>query len=289
MRFTSNRLFSSYNRAVLDLPFSSIKTNQQAVTGSLGIILIPLRDWHINLIGSTGFRNPNIDDMGKIRTSGSHIIIPAKDIKPEYAYNGELTVERVLDGYIRASATVFATLLTNAIVRQAYAYNGLDSMQYQGYWYMVQANTNAERALVKGVQMALESDLNTNLAFKSTINYVVGKDISNNEPLGHIPPIFGQTTISYRIKKLENKMYLKYNGWKHKRDFSPDGEDKEDEATKYGYPGWYTVNIQVVYNAGKYISLQFAVENIFDQFYKPYASAIAAPGRNFVVGIRASI
>ena len=29
-----------------------------------------------------------------------------------------------------------------------------------------------------------------------------------------------------------------------------------------------------------------AIENLFDQFYKPYASGISAPGRNFILTAR---
>ena len=46
-------------------------------------------NWKFNL--STAFRAPNIDDIGKVFDSepGS-VVVPNNDLKPEYAYGGEL-------------------------------------------------------------------------------------------------------------------------------------------------------------------------------------------------------
>ena len=45
------------------------------------------------------------------------------------------------------------------------------------------------------------------------------------------------------------------------------GEDKDDEATEYGYPGWYTVNFNSSFKIKDEITLQLAIENITDNFY----------------------
>ena len=48
----------------------------------------------MNILYSTGFRSPNIDDIGKIRENRGVLIIPNPELKPEYVYNfeGGLTV-----------------------------------------------------------------------------------------------------------------------------------------------------------------------------------------------------
>ena len=54
----------------------------------------------------------------------------------------------------------------------------------------------------------------------------------------------------------------------------------------FGYPSWWTLNLHSSYRINDYLTAQFAIENILDQFYKPFASGVSAPGRNFIVTLR---
>ena len=55
---------------------------------------------------------------------------------------------------------------------------------------------------------------------------------------------------------------------------------------EYGFPSWWTANIKMGFEAGKYMEFMIALENLFDQFYKAYASGVSSPGRNFIVTAR---
>jgi hemoglobin/transferrin/lactoferrin receptor protein len=52
-------------------------------------------------------------------------------------------------------------------------------------------------------------------------------------------------------------------------------------------PSWMTINLRTSYNIKKQISIQFAVENILDRNYRYFASGFSAPGRNFILALRA--
>ena len=80
--------------------------------------------------------------------------------------------------------------------------------------------------------------------------------------------------------------YFVYQGWKYTEDFSPFGEDNEGEAMEYGFPSWWTANIKVGFELGKYVDFMLAVKNIFNQFYKPYAAGVSSAGRNFIITAR---
>ena len=54
-----------------------------------------------------------------------------------------------------------------------------------------------------------------------------------------------------------------------------------DKDEFYGSPSWLTFNFYARLKATKNIDLLVNVDNIFDQHYKEFASAISAPGRNF--------
>ena len=135
-----------------------------------------------------------------------------------------------------------------------------------------------------------------NLDFLGTFNYIKGNDLSNEEPLAHIPPVFGKASVSYRINApaagstriFTNEFFIHYSGRKYWDDMTPFGEDNEDEAIEgEGFPSWYTLNLRSHVQLSKSISFQLSIENILDRFYKVFASGPGAPGRNFIFTLRA--
>ena len=102
-----------------------------------------------------------------------------------------------------------------------------------------------------------------------------------------MPPVFGKTTITYADKKISSEIYCMFNGWKKIKDYNPDGEDNGQYATPDGMPAWMTLNWRGSYSVTKNLSLQGGVENIFDRNYRFFASGFSAPGRNFIIALRA--
>jgi hemoglobin/transferrin/lactoferrin receptor protein len=134
--------------------------------------------------------------------------------------------------------------------------------------------------------MHFTSNLNKNIILKGTLNYTRGHNLTDDVPLGHIPPMFGRTSLTYRKSRFFVDTYLVYQGWKDIDEFSPYGEDNDGEAMGYGFPSWWTANIKSGFQAGSHLSFMLAIENLFDQFYKSWASGISAPGRNFILTAR---
>jgi hemoglobin/transferrin/lactoferrin receptor protein len=48
------------------------------------------------------------------------------------------------------------------------------------------------------------------------------------------------------------------------------------------------LNLKVQYQLAALLMLSAGVENLTDQRYRPYSSGIVAPGRNFIVALKAS-
>ena len=284
VRYNQASLSSQFSNPLL--PYESIQMTHGAFTGSLGVVLTPSSSWQINAILATGYRNPNVDDYGKVRAKDGFVTVPNNQLQPEYSYNAEVGISRVVEGYIKVELVGYYTYLTNAIVRAPYQLDGLDSLMYDGDSYRVTANHNAGEAYIYGSTMGITANLNKNITLNGTLNYTQGHNISDDAPLGHIPPIFGRTSLTYRKSRFYVNTYVVYQGWKHLEDFSPYGEDNQEEAMAYGYPSWWTANIKAGFQVGQYLDFMLAVENIFDQFYRPYASGISAPGRNFLLTAR---
>ncbi len=286
-RYSRAGLSSDFTAGIL--PYEHIEINNSAFTGSLGFIYTPSDNWQINTILSSGFRNPNVDDFGKVRAKDDYITVPNASLSPEYSYNAELGISRIVEGYMKIELVAYYTYLKDAIVRTAYQINGEDSLLYDGDLYRVTTNYNAAQGIIYGGSLRFTSNLNRNITFNGTLNYTHGHNITDDVPLGHIPPFFGRTNITYRRDRFFFDIYAVYQGWKHTEDFSPYGEDNDGEAMEYGFPGWWTLNLKTGFNLGQHIDLMMAVENLFDEFYKPHAAGISAPGRNFIVTARFSI
>lgn len=283
-RYNWGTLNSSFNNPIL--PYDRIHIHNGALTASAGLVLTPSDRWQLNAILSSGFRNPNVDDYGKVRAKDDFVTVPNPDLAPEYTYNAELGISTFVEGYMKIQLVGFYTFMNDAIVRTAFQLNGQDSLEYDGDLYRVTTNYNAGQAHIYGVSIGLSANPNQNFILKSTLNYTLGYNLSDDVPLGHIPPIFGRTSLSYRKSKFFLDMYFIYQGWKSEEDFSPYGEDNEAEAMQYGYPAWWTANIKAGIAAGTHLNFILAIENLFDQFYKPYASGVSGPGRNFILSAR---
>lgn len=286
-RYSRAGLSSDFTAGIL--PYDHIEINNGALTGSLGFIYTPSQNWQINAILSSGFRNPNVDDFGKVRAKDDYITVPNADLSPEYSYNAELGISRIVEGYMKIELVGFYTYLKDAIVRTAYQINGEDSLLYDGDMYLVTANYNANQGIIYGGSLRFTSNLNKNITLNGTLNYTHGQNITDDVPLGHIPPVFGRTNLTYRRESFFIDMYAIYQGWKHSEDFSPYGEDNDGEAMEYGYPSWWTLNLKAGFELGQNIDLMLAVENLFDEFYKPHASGVSAAGRNFILSARFSM
>jgi hemoglobin/transferrin/lactoferrin receptor protein len=286
IRYNYSMLNSVFNNP--SLVFDTTTINNGALTGSMSMVYHPTQEWQVNAILSTGYRNPNVDDYGKIRAKDDYIIIPNPDIKPEYTYNAELGLSRVIEGFLRMDVVGYYTLLTNAIVRTDYTLNGQDSMVYDGIQYKISANYNASLAHIYGASVNVISDFYNNIVLKASLNITKGRNLTDDVPMGHIPPVFGRVSITYDYKKFMFDSYIYYNGWKFADTFSPYGEDNGDEATMFGFPAWWTLNLSTSYKINDYLTARFSIENILDQFYKPYASGVSAPGRNFIFTLQTS-
>lgn len=286
-RYNWGHLKSIFHNPMLD--YDQIYLKHGALTGSFGLVYKPSDRWQINSILSSGFRNPNVDDYGKVRAKDDFVTVPNPDISPEYTYNAELGISRIVEGYMKIELVAYYSYLKDAIVRTDYQLNGEDSLYYDGDTYKITANYNAGEAYIYGVSLGLTANLNKNILLKGTLNYTKGYNLTDDVALGHIPPLFGRTSVTYRKSKFFIDTYLVYQGWKDIEDFSPYGEDNEGEAMEYGFPSWWTFNMKVGFEVLEYFDFMVAVENIFDQFYKPYASGISAPGRNFIFTARFTI
>ena len=285
---------SIIDNTFFNFPFTEIKQNPFAVTGNMGLVYMPAEGGRITANISSGFRAPNIDDLSRIfesSTATRRLIVPNPDIKPEYTYNFDLGLTQNINNKLQFEFTGFYTLFRNAIAPAPFKLNGQDSVTYNGVYSAVFANQNINKAYIVGFNARLKAVLSTEISFENTISYTYGRfknPDGSKTPLDHIPPLFGRSGFTYQKSGISMELFAMFNGWKRIKDYNPNGEDNGQYATAAGMPAWFTLNWRASHPLGKHLALQLGIENIFDRNYRYFASGFSAPGRNFIIALRAN-
>ena len=299
VRFTHTNLKASWvDDTFLTLP-DNVDLSNNAVTATLGYVFKPNKSWQLNSVISSGFRSPNIDDVGKIREKAGDVTLPNTNLKPEHAYNAEIGVLKYFnDKKFKVSANAYYTLLRNYIYREAYTYNGSNTIIYDGEEANVVANVNKGNAYITGFTFSYQGKIHDNWQTSAAITYTKGSTYDTNEPMSSIPPLFGNAAINYTYKKVEAGANLRFNARKKIAEYNlEEGIDNQNQSpivdanasdaidVFYGTPSWVTLGVFSNYTINKNFSLQGRVNNIFDQHYKEFASSISAPGRDFSLSL----
>jgi hemoglobin/transferrin/lactoferrin receptor protein len=281
--------------ALMHFPFTDANQDNTAITGNIGMAYNGADGLRVSFGASSGFRAPNVDDLTKIfDTRTGYVVVPNKDLKPEYTYNTELNVSKTTSTY-SIGASLFYTWFKNALVVDKFKWNNASSILYQGIMSDVYATQNKAKAIVYGFNVNGSANLTPNTILAATYTYTKG-NYTNQKPIGlntalpldHIPPSYGRIGLKQELKKFSAEIFTVFNGWKRIEDYNLNGEDNEIYATKEGMPAWQIWNINTSYQPTKKLNLSFQIENIADLNYRYFASGISALGRNYVVQARYS-
>jgi hemoglobin/transferrin/lactoferrin receptor protein len=111
----------SNNLDFYPFPFEQSNNREGALTASTGWVYTPAADWTVHVNASTGFRAPNVDDVGKVFDSEpGTVMVPNPDLNAEYAYNLEANVGKVFGDWMMVDLTGYYTHLDNALVRRSF-------------------------------------------------------------------------------------------------------------------------------------------------------------------------
>lgn len=299
IRLTNTKLNAKWiDQTFIVLPKTEIQLNNTALTATIGYVYKPTKNWQINSVISSGFRSPNIDDVGKIREKNGNVTIPNVALKPEFAYNAEIGVLKFFNQRrFSLGFNIYYTLLDNYITREA---DG-NTIMYDGELGNVVKNINKDRAYITGYTANYFGRINQNWKTSGFITYTKGRTFDTEEPMSSIPPLFGKFEISYRKNRLEISADYRFNSKKDIKNYNiSEGIDNhvqtpviDPNATNdvdkyYGTPSWKTVGLNGKYNVNQNFWVQGKITNLFDEHYKEFASGVSAPGRNFSVSINAT-
>jgi len=298
MRYTYTWLNARWlEEALIDANLNRIKTQKSSLTGSLGYVYRSNNNWQISANFSSGFRSPNIDDMGKIRENRGLLSVPNMQLKPEYAYNSELGLTKFFDNKMTVfSLNLYYTHITDHIIRDYFQILNDTSTQnpatilYNSEEVKTIANINSGRAYIYGFSFDSEAKIISNLIFKSNITFTKGGSVNSSSPLPSISPLFGSFYLKWINSNFKTQFSYKFSGYKNPEDYSSGGEDgleetpllgfNGNEPNYYGTPSWGIFKLSSSYKISNKLKATLIFDNIFDIHYREFASGISSPGRN---------
>ncbi len=298
LRYNKYILKADFDTTFYPFPFTEANIDNGSLTGSAGIVFRPTDKWLISSNIATAFRSPNVDDVGKVFDSepGS-VVIPNPNLEAEYAYNVDLNVAKMFGKSVKVDVSTYYTLLDNALVRRDFTLNGASEIVYDGELSQVQAIQNAAKANVYGIQAGVEVKLPTGFRFSTDLNFQKGEEELDNgdkSPSRHAAPFFGISRVAYANSKVDLELNFQFSDKVAFKDLAEEEKGKKEiyaldrNGNPYS-PSWYTLNLKSMYKLTENFMLTAGFENITDQRYRPYSSGIVAPGKNFVLSVRATL
>jgi hemoglobin/transferrin/lactoferrin receptor protein len=222
---------------------------------------------HIYSSFNTGYRAPNIDDMGTLGIVDFRYELPSYTLKPEKSYNSEIGY-KYFSEHVSFGTALYRNKLSDLInrVQTGQVIDG----------YKVYMKENTEEAVIKGIEGFAEFQVSQNLFFDLFASFNHGRNISKAEPLRRVPPFNGNISMKYKMSKFYMKAEL---GWADKQDRLAQGDKDDNRIPAGGTPGWKVLNVYSGYSL-KNVQLRLSAQNLFNADYRTHGSGINSVGRS---------
>lgn len=221
---------------------------------------------------NSGYRAPNIDDMGTLGIVDFRYELPSYNLKPEKSYNSEFGYKYANVNW-NLGVAVYYNRLNNLITR-------VQTGQVIG-GYKVYRKENTEKANIKGVEASLGGKINQRLIFDSFISFNHGVNLTKSEPLRRIPPFNGHFSIKYGL----NKFYLKGEmAWADTQTRLASGDKDDNRIPLGGTPGWSALNVYSGYTLD-HLHFRISAQNLFNVDYRIHGSGINSVGRSAILSM----
>lgn len=225
----------------------------------------------INLFASvnTGFRAPNIDDLGTLGIVDFRFEVPNYNLRPEKSTQIQVGGKWRSEG-MEAELLVYRNELRDLITRIKQ-----DTLTQQGY--PLYQKENVEKAFIQGLETNWTYHIGKNWTAQGSLTYTYGQNRTQNEPVRRIPPIFGRLAIDFEPTK-HWSIGAEWLG-ADKQDRLAKGDTEDNRIPQGGTPGWQVLNLHASY-AWRGFSAQLSGNNLFNEDYRTHGSGINGMGRS---------
>ena len=271
--------------------FDGLEMTNSSVTGSLGIVH-RMNDFNkLSLNVSSGFRSPNIDDIGKIRENSGILNVPNTELKPEYVYTLDFGWSKYNKNF-RTNFNIYYTILNGTIGRDYYMGDN-NRILYDEELVQTMANFNLGNSNIYGGNFDFKTRVLDNILINGSITYTKGSNLKDMLPMPSIPPLFGNIKFKIINEKSQYQLSYRFSSSKDPSTYSIGGEDSLDETPMIidsngniqylGMPSWGVFQLSSLLKTNllkRPIDFKIILDNIFDIHYREFASGISSPGRS---------
>ena len=300
-KYSLEALFSKANP--WKLPYQSISFATTTPSYDLGLTQQLKKGLLLKASVNQAYRNPNVDDMTKVFDSkpGAKLLVPSADLKAERSTTVDLGVLWRKDRSFAIEAGVFSSAVKNLLLDQPGTLNGEDSLMYDGRLTPVYQLKNVALGEISGMYLNAKVRLVKDLWFSGSLTQTQGiyrlDDAAAEQPLDHIPPVYGQASLRWNGKGWFAETQCLFNGMKKAEDYSSSGEDNQElqpigladingDGKADGFnPAWQCWNIRGGYQHRSGLTATLAIENVLDLHYRYFASGMSAAGRSVNVSL----
>ena len=300
-KYSLEALFSKANP--WKLPYQSISFATTTPSYDMGLTQQLKKGLLLKASVNQAYRNPNVDDMTKVFDSkpGAKLLVPSADLKAERSTTVDLGVLWRKDRSFAIEAGVFSSAVKNLLLDQPGTLNGEDSLMYDGRLTPVYQLKNVALGEISGMYLNAKVRLVKDLWFSGSLTQTQGiyrlDDAAAEQPLDHIPPVYGQASLRWNGKGWFAEAQCLFNGMKKAEDYSSSGEDNQElqpigladingDGKADGFnPAWQCWNIRGGYQHRSGLTATLAIENVLDLHYRYFASGMSAAGRSVNVSL----
>lgn len=223
-----------------------------------------------NVYGSynSGFRSPNIDDLGTLGIVDFRYEIPTNDLKPEKSNNYEFGYKYRTNRF-SGTIALYYSQLKNLITRVKVPNQVIDG-------YNVYRKENTEKAFIRGAELEFEGILSNKIKTYGGVSYTYGQNITKNEPMRRMPPLNGRIGLAFQQKQFFIRPEFLFAS---KQNRLAQGDIDDNRIGKDGTSAWQIINIYTGFTH-KWLTVNTSVQNLTNKDYRTHGSGINGVGRS---------
>jgi outer membrane receptor protein involved in Fe transport len=260
--------YNAFAINISDSTLGKVKLTPSSFVYNASILYKLTTSQSLYLTFNTGYRAPNIDDMGTLGIVDFRYEIPTSNLASERSGNIEA-------GYKLQTKKLAATLsgyymhLNNLITRVK-----TEGQQINGY--PVYRKENIDEGYIKGFETEIDYQPVSGWHLKGNVAYTHGQSLTKHEPLRRIPPLNGRLASNYNRKRCLVSAELLFA---RKQDRLAQGDKDDNRIPLGGTPGWNVINFYAGYEFNK-VRVNSCFQNLLNEDYRTHGSGINGVGRS---------
>lgn len=266
--FDGGLRFNTFKINITDTTLGNVKITPSAFVTNAALMYSISKQQTVYASFSSGYRAPNVDDMGTLGIVDFRYEVPTANLQPEKSQHTELGY-KFQSKKISATVAVYYMHLSNLITRVKSG-----SQIISGY--PVYKKENTEAALIKGIETEFNAEVTQHVYFSGGISYTYGQSLSKQEPLRRIPPFNGRLTGTYKNNKWFAATEFQFASQQTRL---AQGDKDDNRIGINGTAGWQVINVFAGYKLSNF-HFNIGLQNLLNEDYRTHGSGINGVGRS---------